>query len=109
MTAEPLDGFEDFWRRYPRRTAKGAARKAWTRAMTLTTADSIIEAVESQKRAGMFSDDPHFIPHPATWINSERWSDEIVPRRRFQNAAVELLAREFAMDQTEPLRIGGDD
>ena len=76
----------------------------------------IIDAIEAQRIAGMFGDDPKFIPHPATWLHQERWADEIVHKRRptFRNGAAELLAREFeagqfpVIDGEAQARIGGD-
>jgi hypothetical protein len=63
--------FESFWLQYPRKTAKPAAKKAWQGAMGKTTADVILKALPSFS----FSVDPNFIPHPATWLNNERWND----------------------------------
>lgn len=67
--------FEEFWAAYPRRIAKGAARKAWATAVKAHPAEGIIAAAEgfARKSAGA---DPKFIPHPASWLNSERWADE---------------------------------
>lgn len=67
------DRFADFWEIYPRRVARGAALKAWKTATKKTDPDTIITAA-SLFSAG--STDPKFIPHPATWLNAERWADE---------------------------------
>lgn len=101
------DDFSAFWESYPRRTGKGAARKAFAKALTRTDFHIIIDAIEAQRIAGMFDKDPQYIPHPATWLNGERWDDEIIRRVRptFRNGGAELLAREFEAGQ---LRIGGD-
>lgn len=65
--------FERFWSAYPRKVGKGAAQKAWRVAMRKTTPDAVIAAV--QRFA--WPDDQQFIPHPATWLNAERWADEL--------------------------------
>lgn len=65
--------FERFWSAYPRKVGKGAAQKAWRAAMRKTTPDAVIAAV--QRFA--WPDDQQFIPHPATWLNAERWADEL--------------------------------
>ena len=31
--------------------------------------------------------DPRFIPHPATWLNGERWRDEEIERGHFARRA----------------------
>ena len=67
--------FVRFWAAYPRRTGKGQARKAWAKAVRAgADPEQIIEA------AGRFTalrgnEDPQFTPHPATWLNGERWDD----------------------------------
>lgn len=66
------DDFEAFWKAYPRKVGKGAARKSWDRAKTLSYPDAIIAAVMRQT----FDHRERFIPHPATWLNQERWLDE---------------------------------
>ena len=66
------DGFDLFWEAYPRKVGKGAAAKAWRGAVKKASADEIVSAV---KRFS-WPDDKQFIPHPATWLNAERWADE---------------------------------
>jgi hypothetical protein len=67
--------FEAFWDVYPRRVAKGQARKAWPAATKKETADNITAAAASFA-ARVANADPKFIPHPATWLNGERWADD---------------------------------
>jgi len=62
--------FEQFWNDYPRKINKAQASKAFAKAMTKATAEEICSGV----KAYPFSDDQQFIPHPATWLNQERWS-----------------------------------
>lgn len=67
--------FEEFWNVYPRRVGKDAALKAWRNATRRAGPDVLAGAVR-------YRDDPHrptdknYIPHPATWLNAGRWSDE---------------------------------
>jgi len=65
--------FESFWRTYPRRVAKGAARKAFDKAIKKTTLDNMLKAI-----AAYVQHKPEKIDfkHPATWLNSECWDDE---------------------------------
>tara|TARA_R110000824_G_scaffold119838_1_gene274260 strand:+ start:788 stop:1204 length:417 start_codon:yes stop_codon:yes gene_type:complete len=67
--------FELFWMEYPRRKGKGAARKAFSNALNKQDLQYILEAahnfaIETRQQ------DPKFIPHPATWLNQERYDDE---------------------------------
>jgi hypothetical protein len=84
----PLDTpgeFEIFWKVYPRKTAKGAARKAWDK---LTAGDQLA-AIEGAKR---FAADPNredtYTPYPATWLNAEQWGDEPLPPRKLTPEAI---------------------
>lgn len=71
VSVEP-DGFEDFWAAYPRKVGKGQARKAWTVAVTKTSASAIVQACEGYRWSGS----EKYTPHPATWLTGERWADE---------------------------------
>jgi hypothetical protein len=76
----PLAGFDDFWKVYPRKVAKGSAVKAWRSAIKKAPPDEITSAAGKYK----WPDDPKFIPHPATWLNAERWADvEGIPKPSF--------------------------
>jgi hypothetical protein len=68
-----LSQFETFWKAYPRKVGKGAAQKAWTAAVRKADPDRIIEGVERYP----WPDDPAFVPHASTWLNGQRWEDEL--------------------------------
>jgi len=67
--------FEEFWKAYPRKAGKDAARKAWKKKRPdLITC---LEAIKRQQDSDQWQKDGgQFIPHPATWINQARWEDE---------------------------------
>jgi hypothetical protein len=76
----PADAaFEEFYSIYPRREARVAAEKAWAKAVRTTPPARIILG------AKRFRDDPNredsYTPHPATWLNQGRWTDEPLPPR----------------------------
>jgi DNA-binding transcriptional ArsR family regulator len=68
--------FEELWSWYPRKVGKGQAKKALKGALKKVTFDDIyhplIEYVETLEEK-----DKQFIPHLATWLNGERWADEV--------------------------------
>lgn len=71
-------GFVEFWNAYPRRVGKKAALKAWEKIHPdFDLAAQIVAAIHLQALADR---ELRFIPHPATWLNGERWTDE--PERR---------------------------
>jgi len=69
------DDFEMFWMAYPRRVAKGNARKAFRIAVKNAVPSVIIAGAErfARERRGQ---DPKFTPHPASWLNAGRWADD---------------------------------
>ncbi len=88
MTKE--EQFEAFWKSYPRRVAKGAARKAWDKAIKKTTLENMLKAITEYVAKKPEKID---FKHPATWLNGECWDDEWEPvqarvqRPMFQQSA----------------------
>lgn len=70
-------GFDVFWQHCPRKVGKGGARKAYRAAIAKTSPDTILAAVKAHA-SDMAGKDETFIPHPATWLNQERWMDQHV-------------------------------
>ncbi|MBH0778778.1 hypothetical protein [Nocardia bovistercoris] len=79
-------GFVEFWAAYPRRTDKGGARKAYAKATARTDPAAILEGAR-RFAADPNLPEPQYIPHAATWLNGERWTDEPLPPRYRPNAA----------------------
>jgi hypothetical protein len=73
-----VDGFEAFWNAYPRKVAKQAALKAWTRLQPDGSLKAEVQkALARAKRTRQWTrDGGEYIPHPATWLNNRRWEDE---------------------------------
>lgn len=98
--------FDEFWALYPRKVAKAVARKAFQRLTEQQQLDAC-KAIDDHlmywkaKETGL-----EFIPHPATWLNQERWEDELViePKKEkidkrwmFSNEGIEAKARELGV------------
>jgi hypothetical protein len=71
-------GFDRFWEAYPRKVGKGVARKSFERSLAKLAGrpDPIGVLLAALNRVKPTWDDPDVIPHPATWLNQERWDDE---------------------------------
>lgn len=71
--------FEVFWAAYPRKQAKGNARRAWKKIRPgKALLAKILIAIEEQRGTEQWTRNRgQFIPHPATWLNGERWEDEV--------------------------------
>lgn len=73
-----LADFEDVWSIYPRKVGKGGARKAWEKIpMTPELVAQIKKSVEDHKKTDQWRESPKYIPHFATFLNQERWTDEV--------------------------------
>ena len=68
--------FDDFWKLYPRKVGKGHARLAFKKACEKEDPIKILLAVKEFAEA-IKDREKQFIPHPTTWLNGERWDDEI--------------------------------
>jgi hypothetical protein len=70
-------GFEAWWSPYPRKVAKGAARKAYRKIVDGHRATPA-ELLAGCRRYAAERDgqDPRYTKHPATWLNGECWKDE---------------------------------
>ncbi len=77
------DGFDSFWRAYPRKVAKDAARRAYSKALESATPAELLAGAERLAEERAREPDPtkreKFTPHPATWLNGERWKDAPAP------------------------------
>ena len=70
--------FDEFWKAYPKKVAKEAARKAWAKLKPDEALGYvIIQAVEDAKQSRDWQKEKgKYIPHPATYLNGKRWEDE---------------------------------
>lgn len=70
------EAFEKFWSVYPKKVGKIDAKKKF--AKVAVDVDTLIAAVEKQKNSTQWTkNDGQFIPNPSTWLNQERWNDEL--------------------------------
>ena len=68
--------FENFWEIYPKKTQKTKAWEKWKRMKPNPEIfKAIIDGVEKYKQTEQWQ--RNVIPHPTTFLNQERWKDEI--------------------------------
>lgn len=75
------EAFAAWYAAYPRHVGRETARKAWNK---LGPSDALIlemmDALETQKLSKEWAeDDGKYIPHPSTYLNQQRWTDELTP------------------------------
>lgn len=70
--------FDAFWRAYPNRVGKDAARAAFDkRKVDDDLLALMISAIAAQSKSEKWiKDGGQFIPNPATWLNQGRWMDD---------------------------------
>ena len=75
---DAVDLFDDFWKRYPNKTAKGKAVEAWAKIKNKEQVlEQIIDALKWQTDMPKWCEDNgKYIPHPATYLSQQRWLDE---------------------------------
>jgi len=70
--------FENFWLQYPKKVGKLTAKRSWEK-LSLDNQQKALEAiVEHRKYWAAKGTDWEFIPHASTWLNQERFEDELV-------------------------------
>ena len=97
------DLFVEFWNEYPIKVGKGAAIKAFQKAIRTTDADIII------KGATRYKLDPNrsqaYTAHAATWLNAQRWLDEALPMRNLSPAEMREKELQEARIKSEKERV----
>lgn len=70
-----LARFDEFYEAYPKKVNRGAAERAWQKALETSEPGAIIVAagVYARSRAGK---DEKFTPYPASWLKDKCWLDE---------------------------------
>ena len=70
--------FTEFWKAYPKKVGKEAARKAFMKVKpSADLLQRMLTAIQEQKQADQWRrDNGQYIPNPATWLNQGRWEDE---------------------------------
>jgi len=87
--------FDAFWFLCPRKVAKGKARTAYAKAIKKVDPHIIADGMARHADA-VDGKQPKFIPHPATWLNDERWADEIEQKEKPHGSKLDGTAAEAA-------------
>ena len=104
--SEEDSAFERFWSAYPKRFGKAKARRAFHAAADrMPPIDDLLAALARQKASAAWADEGgRFVPAPATWIEDERWTDELPgesPEKKEAAADPTRRMEAFALGQTD--------
>lgn len=74
---EQEEYFERFWEAYPRKVKKPVAKIEWRKLpMEVSLYERILTALEKHKQTKQWQDE-NFIPYPESFLQDERWEDEL--------------------------------
>ena len=73
------DRFGEFWAAYPRKVNKMRAAKIWKSQKLDERATEILADISKRKALDAQWLQLQYIPHPTTYLNGQRWEDEITP------------------------------
>jgi hypothetical protein len=77
MTAPQRSWFDEWWALFWRRVAKKAAELAFQKHVQTEARFREVMAATRAQLPEMLQRHPSKRPHPATWLNGERWEDEV--------------------------------
>jgi len=101
ITVNSIGDFDSFWRFYPRKAGKEAARKAWLKLrpnehIMQMIADNVKDRVE---KGEWRKDNQSFILHASTYLNQKRWEDEVVDQQKQTRTDPESIKGVSVMDK----------
>lgn len=79
VVASSDDGFERFWKAYPKKRSRGYAMAVWKKINpSEKLIDRIMDSLERLKASDDWKrDGGQFIPYPASWLNGMGWEDVV--------------------------------
>ena len=101
ITVNNVDDFDSFWKFYPRKASKEAARKAWEKLrpdqhIMQMILDNVRERVE---KGEWRKDNQSFILHASTYLNQKRWEDEVLDQQTQAQTDPESIKSVSVMDK----------
>ena len=78
-TNDEPDGFAEWYAEFPRKVGRRAAAKAYRSARTRASSSELMTGARTYARSRR-GQDPRFTVHPSTWLNQDRWKDEVTAR-----------------------------
>lgn len=78
-TQKPADGFDDWWKQYPKKVGKIDAQKAYRAAIKQgATPQGLLDGLQRHNANWKAANtERQYIPNPASWLRKGRWEDEL--------------------------------
>lgn len=101
ITVNNVDDFDSFWKFYPRKASKEAARKAWEKLRPdQHIMQMILDNVKERVEKGEWrKDNQSFILHASTYLNQKRWEDEVLDQQTQTRTNPESIKSVSVMDK----------
>jgi len=101
ITPNNIGDFDSFWRFYPRKAGKEAARKAW---LKLRPDEHIMKMIDDNVKQRVDKgewrkDNQSFILHASTFLNQKRWEDEVLDQQTQKRTDPESIKGVPVMDK----------
>ena len=74
-SAKLINGFDEFWAVWPRKFGKSEAKKKWLTKHCHLHVAKIVASVKQWSCTRQWQQG--YIPHAATWLNQNRWEDDV--------------------------------
>ncbi|KPC13021.1 helix-turn-helix domain-containing protein [Pseudomonas syringae group genomosp. 3] len=105
---DSMEGFDQFWKLYPKKKSLKDAKKAWAKlAPNPDLRQTLITALGKQRlQRDWIKDGGQYVPLASTWLNGEKWADDIGPL-----ASGTTVSRHTQLDQvdhTDGLELDGN-
>ena len=85
VNVEP-NRFDEFWTEYPKKSDKVKSKLAYAKAINKASHELIIQSLINQKNGNQWGS-IQFTPMATTWLNGERWEDDLIPNGGFTNGS----------------------
>lgn len=74
------EGFEQFWKLYPKKKGRKDAMKAWSKLKPDADLQVVMITALAKHCASLdwIKSNGQYIPNASTWLNGERWQDELL-------------------------------
>jgi len=101
ITPNNIGDFDSFWRFYPRKAGKEAARKAWAKLRPdQHIMQMILDNVKERVEKGEWrKDNQSYILHASTYLNQKRWEDEVLDQQTQTRTDPESIKSVSVMDK----------
>jgi hypothetical protein len=88
LVAVSLDGFEAFWRAYPKKEGRNNTIRAYRFALAQSVNPALLAEKAEQYSVAKAGNDPRYLKMPATWLQDQCWlEDPQPPKPKVQRVA----------------------